>query len=828
MSEQARWERTREIFLEAMSRRGGERVAFVADACAGDERVRAEVDALLASLDESESLEPAFSLEDVLGEGDDGRLLAEGERIGKYRVERRLNSGGMGDVYLVTRVDDYRDQAAIKVMRQGLQSTGMVRRFHRERQMLALLDHPNISRLLDGGATDGGLPYLVMEYIDGGVVTEYCRERALPVSQIVSLFLGACDAVRYAHQKLVVHRDIKPANMLITREGVLKLLDFGVAGLIEGAHGDQAAITATSPPAMTLRYSSPEQVLGRHVSTSTDVYSLGLVLYELLAGRPAFEEAGVPRYECERQICEIDPPPPSAAGRRASSRSSAIASVPRELDDIVMMAIRKDPADRYPSVEAFADDLGRFLAGQPVSAHRGSYAYRAKKFVLRHKASVAFAAVVAVLVAGAVVGTSIGMARARAAAALAARERDESREVLRLFETTLASSSPFRHEGDVSVFDLLRSADELTRTRLADEPDVAASVHAVIGRVYLGLFRYADAVPHLQAALDHDRADPTTEPLRLADALSKLARAKSDLVFTRPVDCGDVVDMQLESLAIRREVLGQQHTLVAEGLADLALAHWAQAPSGPAPDRTVEQYEAALAMFDALGVTGTAELAEANVGLGHAYFSHGRIEDAGTRFGHAVEIYRAHPELTSPFTINALNAYGSYLLRSGRRREAIDVYSEAVSRTPDGIALDSTVEAAWQRVGCRFALGEGDEAGGWVVEAIRLEAQLVSARAAPEAERLGLFLTLLEQGPGAEAAIEQAFPAFASALPDDPDRFGAVLDRLVPVSVAVRGVSWTEAALGRLLKAPRLDSDPLVPVVRARLERVRSASPAAP
>ncbi len=806
MSVHDRWETVRGLFLEALDLEGEARARFVHERCAGDGALREDLEGLLRSHVEGGVLEGSPTLEEMLGSTDAGEpLYAAGARIGKFEVVRLINSGGMGEVYLATRVDDYREQVAIKVMRLGLASTGMVRRFQRERQMLAVLDHPNISRLLDGGTTESGLPYLVMEYIDGGLITAHCRERGLSAREIVGLFLGACDAVRCAHQSLVIHRDIKPANVLITHDGVLKLLDFGVAGLIDPGPGGGDGLTVTTPAAMTLRYSSPEQVRGEPVTTATDVYSLGLVLYELLAGRAAYEDDGGPRYESERVICEEDPPTPSVTRRRAGGdvhgEGGARGEIPGDLDDIVMMAIRKRPGERYSSAEALAEDLGRFLAGEPVAAHHDSYAYRARKYVTRHKTGVAFGAIALVLVAGGVASTSVGMARARAAAVVAERERDEAirarneaEGVVRFLETMLASSSPFEREGDVTVYDLLRSADTLIRTRLVDQPDVAASVHKAMGRVYIGLFEYENAIPHLSAALEHDRGAHEPGSLRLAEDLSMLARARSDLVFTQDIDCRDTVAMQLEALEIRRGVLGEAHALVAENLGDLALAHWSQAPHQAASDKVVALYEQSLAMFERLGYGESAEIAEAGVGLGHAYASRGEDEAAGERFRRAVEIYRADETTTSQFTLNALNAYGAYLRRTGRRMEAVEVYTESIGRAPRHVVLQSTVDAAWERVICRDGSDEGAAFTGDMDEAVRLQSRLLADMYPDEAGALGGLVSRLDgvmtRG-GAREAVREAFTEFARVLRGDSPLLSGLIGHLVGLGTARWGNAWT-------------------------------------
>ncbi|HYX20247.1 MAG TPA: serine/threonine-protein kinase, partial [Thermoanaerobaculia bacterium] len=302
------------------------------------------------------------------------------ERIGSWEIERELGHGGMGTVYLAARSGDgFRQTVALKVVRRGMDTDFVLQRFRGERRILAELDHPGIARLLDGGSTEGGAPFFVMEYIDGRHLLEEARARDLSLRERLRLFLPVCDAVAYAHRHLVVHRDIKPSNVLVTADGVPKLLDFGLAKLLrpdgEGADGR----TETALRLLTPDYASPEQVRGESVTTATDIYSLGVVLYELLTGQRPYRVTGRTPEAIARAVCEEEPARPSAAS----------AALRGDLDNVVLMALRKEPDRRYASVEQFAEDIRRHLDGRPVSARKDTLRYRAGKFVTRHKASVA-------------------------------------------------------------------------------------------------------------------------------------------------------------------------------------------------------------------------------------------------------------------------------------------------------------------------------------------------------------------------------------------------------------------------------------------------------
>lgn len=352
-----------------------------------------------------------------------------GSRVGVYELLEEIGGGGMGRVFLAVRADDvYRKRVAIKLARATLDSTEFIERFRQERQILANLQHPNIVRLLDGGTTEDGLPYLVMDYIEGDRIDRYCDERGLSIAARLSLFRTLCSAVQYAHQNLIVHRDIKPNNILVTRDGVPQLFDFGVAKLLAPALDDTAvAHTRTGFRVMTLDYASPEQLRGERITTATDVYSLGIVLYELLTGYRPYTVSNRPDHEIMRIVCEQDPPSPSAIilqhQRLSTDGGTAIGDVtaavsapsrihpdPRslmgDLDTIVLKAVRKEPERRYGSVEQLSEDLRRYLDGLPIFARKDTLGYRASKFVKRHVGAVAAATVIALSLVGGIIATA--------------------------------------------------------------------------------------------------------------------------------------------------------------------------------------------------------------------------------------------------------------------------------------------------------------------------------------------------------------------------------------------------------------------------------------
>ncbi|MGI8432245.1 MAG: protein kinase domain-containing protein [Chthoniobacterales bacterium] len=402
--------RLQEIFHAAVDLPLKERTAYLETQCGDDPELRREVEALVEADaltdDFTEQIESAVPTS--LPEEEGGEPMV-GQQFGAYRVIREIGRGGLGTVYLAERADDeYRKEVALKLVRRGLDTEDILRRFRHERQILAQLDHPNIARLIDGGTTEEGLPYFVMEYVHGVALTQNCEREQLGTSERLNLFRKVCAAVSYAHQNLVIHRDIKPSNILVTAEGTPKLLDFGIAKILTS---EEDAFTQTLPAlrVMTPEYASPEQIKGGMITTSSDVYSLGVLLYELLTGQKPYRLASHSAEEISRAITEQEPERPSTAAARPSAKQrSAIKnqqSLKGDLDNIVLMALRKEPERRYATVERFSEDIRRQLNGLPVSAHKDAFQYRTAKFVRRNKIGVTAALLVLLAVLGGIMAT---------------------------------------------------------------------------------------------------------------------------------------------------------------------------------------------------------------------------------------------------------------------------------------------------------------------------------------------------------------------------------------------------------------------------------------
>ena len=554
-----RWLRIEHLFYAALELESDAWPAFLDENCDGDFELRREVESLLHSSGKTLGFLSQPVQDAVQGIAEEEAL--SGKRIGAYQILRLIGEGGMGKVYLAARADDlYQKQVAIKTVQGGTRHGGArLLRFQSERQILANLDHPNIARLLDGGITGENLSYLVMEYVNGKRVDDHCRKNKLGTEQRLQLFCTICAAVEYAHKNLVVHRDIKPANILVTDEGVPKLLDFGIAKLLDPESGEVVQ-TLTSERMMTPDYASPERVRGEHVTTATDVYALGVLLYELLAGKRPFQLDTTSAFEMARIICEQDPEPPSVASAANAELAApdAARTLSGDLDNIVLMAMRKEPSRRYVSVGAFADDIKAYLTGYPVQARADTWTYRSSKFVRRHKAAVAAVAVVTL----ALIGSSVGMGLL---AKRATQERLTAQRESQFLEGIFAAATPNRARGQqITARELLDQGAKRVDRELAADPRLQGTMLYNIGRAYSALGLYDRAEPELARAYALRRQSLGDNNTDVADALEVWAesiRLQGQYKKAEP--------LLRQSLAIYQKRLGERSAVVAQNLAAL-------------------------------------------------------------------------------------------------------------------------------------------------------------------------------------------------------------------------------------------------------------------
>ncbi|HXJ92814.1 MAG TPA: serine/threonine-protein kinase [Terriglobia bacterium] len=646
-----RWQRLEELFFEASDLEPSARPAFLAQACGSDTELRREVEALLRSSDRT--------LADLRRPIDEAaREVVQhksGQRIGPYQIVKLLGEGGMGLVYLANRADQqFQQQVAIKLMHAGFgQSPEMLRRFRAERQILANLDHPNIARLLDGGITPEGAPYLVMEYVDGVVIDEYCQRNPLPAAELLQLFRTVCGAVEYAHRNLVVHRDIKPGNILVTAEGVPKLLDFGIAKLMDPEAQGPFRTVATQR-LMTPEYASPEQVRGEPVTTATDVYALGVLLYELATGRSPFRIETKSPLEIARAICEQEPIRPSTASRTSASLAPLEARELRgDLDHIVLKAMRKEPEQRYASVAAFSEDLLRYLRGYPVQAASGARRYQARKFIGRHRAAAIAASVAALALIA--FGVEMGLLARRATLERLRAER-EAQFLASIFQ----AATPSQARGqEVTARELLDQGAKRVDQELAGDPELQATMLLNIGQAYDSLGLYTQAHPLMERAYQIRKRAPGRRGLDLAAAAQGLGttlRLEDQYAKAEP--------LFREALAIRQRAPGNNNELVADSLIALGECLYLENKD--------QEAEALLrkALTIPLSADSTLRAASRDY-LALELFRQGAYREATQLLEEAVDVTRRLQGEDSPDYANYLHNLAGAFLREGDLLDAI-------------------------------------------------------------------------------------------------------------------------------------------------------------
>jgi len=815
------------LFQRAVELPDAEREAWLAAQCAADPELRRRVEALAAADERAGDFLAAPAAEQLgawFGEtgGDPAEASWDGRRLGSYRIVRELGRGGMGTVFLAERVDGQFDQqVALKVVRQGFFGDELRRRFVRERQILALLQHPNIARLLDGGVSPEGLPYFVMELVAGTPITAFCDRHALAPEQRLRLFLGVCGAVQHAHRSLVVHRDLKPSNILVTADSEVKLLDFGIAKLL----GEQAAegLTRTAPP-LTPAYAAPEQLRGEPVTTATDVYALGVVLYELLAGRrPAVPAGGGPGGELAPALARAaagwEPPRPSTVAEPPAGQAAAGAD-PRarlrirrrlrgDLDTIVMTALRQAPERRYASADALAEDLRRHLAGLPIRARPDTPGYRLGKFVRRHRLAVAATGLLLAMLLAAL-GFAGWQAREKAREARRAEaEAQTAGEVTRFVMSLFEGSDPSHARGAaVTARELLDEAAGRIRGELAGQPAVRARLLYTLATIHASLGLFDRARPLAAEALALRRASPGAGEPQVADSLEQLGT-----ILTQQADYRAAGPLLREALALRRRAVGRQAALPlaasleclanlqhktgdlagAEALYGQALTmsrRGAAAPAGSA---------GATGSAGAAGSAGELRVAQLLSELAANTQDRGRYGAAAGLYAQALEIRERVLGDTHPAVAATLSDFGSDLVYLNR-------FDEAAAKLGQALALRERVLGPdHPDVGfTRLALADLDDTRGSYDAAERevAAALAIFRRSLGEGHRqvtecMNFLATLRYRRndlAGAEALFRQVVQRSAAALGDEhPD-----------TSSAKGNLAMTLRYEGRLAEAERL------------------------
>ena len=742
-----RWQRIESLFSEALDRDADSRMTFLREACEGDAELLVEVQRLVALHGTDDSfLDPPAG---ALAKSDEPRPATRelvGRRVGAFRLMEPIATGGMGTVWLGERADDqFQQRVAIKLMSWGFATAERRRRFAKERQTLAQLEHPYITRLIDGGTMDDGLPYLVMEYVEGVRIDDYCDQRRLSIKQRLTLFQKFCEAVHFAHQNLIVHRDLKPNNMLVTADGQPKLLDFGISKLIDDAPTSAAEdATITFVRAMTPRYASPEQIRGEVITTATDVYSLGVLLYELLTGHRPYHVEPPQGVGAGAAICTQDPTIPSVAvelSEKMIVRSTTTDTVTPEflgqlrgepirqlqrrlrgdLDNILLMALHQEPRKRYASVQQFSEDVGRYLAGLPIIARKDSVGYRMVKFAKRNKSLVlASVVVLAALVTG-VVGTTASLRQKRS-------ELDDALRVNELLQGVLETTDRYAEGDKESLCQLLEHATKRVETGLSNKPAVEAAARYAIARKYADLYEWTSAVRNASLALSLNRVLYGDRHRSVGDCLTVLGRAFVQLGDPRAFDVLE------DALSIRTERDGAEHASVAEVTTYLAYAN-RRVKQPPDLDEAETLYKHAIAMY-------RNRPPEDHRGLAVALHSYGLMlrETAVYDF---VE-FRPIPEYPRlaeaiPMLREAVDLYIAHAVREDRGlADCVRDYAWAVRVVGDYAEEARTYTQYLSLVPKRNIFSEHEREAGWRVAVLRQQQRPVSETAAAFARALAV------------------------------------------------------------------------------------------
>ncbi len=708
-----RWQRLNRLVLEAAELGGEARDSYLRRACGEDSELLAEAAALLAR-DPSTGGELDRPLFEILTDGGGGFL---GQHIGPYRLVRELGRGGMGRVFLGERVDgEFDHRVAIKILKKGLDTEEIVRRFRRERQILANLDHPNFAKLLDGGTTEDSRPYFVMEYVEGPPLTRYCDEATLGIRARLELFCKVCSAVQAAHRSLVVHRDLKPSNILVNPKGEPKVLDFGIAKLLASQDDPTQTATLAGKRLMTPVYASPEQVLGEAITTASDVYSLGVLLYELLAGHRPYRLRNSSYEEICRAVCEQDPEKPStsvstvetvatARGKQVLSPESVSRSrdqrpkglrrrLSGDLDNIVLMALRKEPERRYSSVVALSEDIERHLEGRPVRARKDTFFYRASKLLQRRYRELGALGLVLGLLGGFAYDRTIQQTRT-------AVERDRAAQISDFMVDLFELDADVQIDTQ-SIRRLLASGVERIDEDLRDRK-LTASLLATMADAYAGIGDYEDALP-----LAH-RSVEISEEIQDADDL--WVAANRHILATVQIHLGSfaaAAENLRRVLRVREAKMPRVHMDYTHAANDLAVALMKQGKAREAEPMFREVLELQRALYGSVNE----EVGLTLNNLGVLLQNSGDLAGAEPYLRENLQLKRRLLGATHPRVALAMNNLSLLLAEKGDLESAEPLMRETLQQASHFFGADHpNVAKTWSNLGfLLYRMGRQDEA----------------------------------------------------------------------------------------------------------------------
>jgi eukaryotic-like serine/threonine-protein kinase len=696
--EHRRFDQIDQLFRQVLDLPEKERESFLKEVNLHDKEMFTEVMRLLQYADESQSFfgdtvsDFLAPLEPLL-KGDEPSAdftFEEGTLVGSYRIKSLLGKGGMGQVYLAERDDGvFKKAVALKCLKKGMDSEEILRRFRFERQVLARLQHPNIATLLDGGLTEEGQPFFAMEYVEGLPINEYCDQKKLTVRERLRLFINVCDAVQYAHQQLVVHRDLKPSNILVTENGTVKLLDFGIARILDDKHAFLTTpVTQAGLQLLTPKYAAPEQTKSEQVSTATDIYTLGVLLLELLTGRVppdvwknpeqpsamVLKSVGFDKQETHSDIIH------HIAENRSATPKKLNRELKGDLDSILLTALREEPQERFKTVEMLKEDIQNYLNHLPVSARRGSTRYRIKKFLTRNKVTVAAATVVILLTVLFVITLSHQLKittderdRTEQALQRAEQERETAEEISSFLENLFSAANPMVATSDridtLSVMHLLVRGEERLYSEFEGRSEIRARMLVVMGRSYRGLGDTERATELFESALDIYRTSGIRNNEDMAKALTVLAAVYMDMGSNAEAE-----ELLREAQELYGIIYTGDHQSTASNLSNIASSLQNQGKFGEA----LQFYDEALAMMQRMQIPDSllyANLLNANTALA---FRMNNFEKAEALTRESLSINRAILGDKHPRIGRELNNLAFLLERGGNTEEAIPVYREAL------------------------------------------------------------------------------------------------------------------------------------------------------
>jgi serine/threonine-protein kinase len=665
-------ERVAELVESALERDPAQRSPFLDDACAGDVDLRREAESLLAFHEAATDFieKPAYELaaETIVNAGE----LKPKERLGDYKIVSLIGEGGMGEVYLADDTSLGR-KVAIKLLKFGFGTANIIRHFHQEERILAGLTHPNIAQVHGGAVTANGLPYFVMEYVDGARLDDYCRENQLSIFDRLALFRKICSAVSYAHQHLVIHRDLKPANIRVTADGEPKLLDFGIAKLVDPATPNLLEQTITLRGVMTPEYASPEQVRGEPMTTASDVYSLGVVLYELLTGQRPYRIKTRRPDEIARIITEQEPTRPSAASKDQESSDSQFTihhsrSLRGDLDNIILMALRKEPARRYVSVAQFSEDIRRHLAARPVVARKDTLGYRTFKFVARNRIAVSATAMVALAIIVSLI-VALGQAQnARQQRDVAEREKSKAEATKNFLERTIGYSDPLKtgkSGRETTLAEVLdEAAKRLEGNEFSNQPEIRAELLQVISQSYSSQGKYQQAQEHIQEVVSllrqlYGEHHPKT--------IAASARWAQSLFFRDKIAESEKIYRQILPLMREEQKKGNINAAeLADALNDFASLRRTQGDSREAETL----FRETVVLIPQIPIESRYLIGTTRSTLASTLADQGRFEEALQTSREAVAEYRNQRRTDIPDFGFALTILGGFLTENGAFSEA--------------------------------------------------------------------------------------------------------------------------------------------------------------